>query len=125
MDITQPEHTAMAVFYDKEEIGSEGNTSAKSRVLDMFLMELMHRTGVEPTLRNLNKVFFAERPCPQMLLRPLIRSFRTCTRSEQCSGSATVSISPSTRGSGGKYLASDANAEYTAPGFENSLMTTM
>ena len=33
MEIAKPEHTAVAVFYDKEEIGSEGNTSAQSRFL--------------------------------------------------------------------------------------------
>jgi aspartyl aminopeptidase len=58
MDTDRPEHTAIAVFYDKEEIGSEGNTGAQSRFLELFLMNLMERAGIEPRSHNLNKIFF-------------------------------------------------------------------
>ena len=51
MKITKPIHTCVAVFYDKEEIGSEGNTSAKSVALDQFLMELMQKTGINPSVK--------------------------------------------------------------------------
>ncbi|MDQ1240129.1 MAG: hypothetical protein QG577_2315, partial [Thermodesulfobacteriota bacterium] len=37
VETDQPEYTSVAVFYDKEEVGSEGNTSAKSRVFEGFL----------------------------------------------------------------------------------------
>lgn len=37
-----PEKTAVALFVDKEEIGSTGSTGAKSEILPYFLMELAH-----------------------------------------------------------------------------------
>ncbi len=36
-----PDNTAIACFFDKEEIGSEGNTSAQSRFLENFVAELL------------------------------------------------------------------------------------
>ena len=34
LDVQEPEHTCVALFYDKEEIGSEGNTGARSFLLN-------------------------------------------------------------------------------------------
>ncbi len=46
----QPEQTSIALFMDKEEIGSDGNTGAKSRLLELILYDLSRHTQekIEP-----------------------------------------------------------------------------
>lgn len=43
-DINECERTSIAFLYDKEEIGSEGNTGAQSRLYELFLMQLVKKT---------------------------------------------------------------------------------
>ncbi len=114
METAKPEHTAVAVFYDKEEIGSEGNTSAKSRVLEMFLMELMQLTGIEPSLRNLNKVFFNGKALSADVTAAMDSSYPDVYEKRNTARMGYGINLTKYTGSGGKYLASDANAEYTA-----------
>lgn len=52
-DITECERTAVAFLYDKEEIGSEGNTGAQSRLYELFLMQL-----VKKCLNNYDEVLY-------------------------------------------------------------------
>lgn len=42
------EHTGITFLFDKEEIGSEGNTGAKSRVYEHFLYELYAKQAEQP-----------------------------------------------------------------------------
>lgn len=43
-DISECERTSVAFLYDKEEIGSEGNTGAQSRLYELFLMQLVKKS---------------------------------------------------------------------------------
>jgi aspartyl aminopeptidase len=45
LDVQEPEHTCLALFYDKEEIGSEGNTSAQNCLLHEVVETLLERQG--------------------------------------------------------------------------------
>ena len=49
-----PHYTAVIGLFDKEEIGSAGNTSAKSNWLKFIINDIMVRTGIPETLTNLN-----------------------------------------------------------------------
>lgn len=112
LETAEPEHTAVAIFYDKEEIGSEGNTSAKSRLLEMFLMKLMHYTGVEPSPVNLHTVYFNGKALSADVaagLDPTYPDVHDKLNSPRLG--CGINIKKYT-GSGGKYMASDANAEY-------------
>ena len=55
---TDPEHTQMALFWDKEEIGSEGATSARSMFFEYTLQELLET--LEPGSR-LSRVLASSR----------------------------------------------------------------
>lgn len=44
LDIPTPQHTAVALFFDKEEIGSNGNTGMESRTFENFMAELLAKT---------------------------------------------------------------------------------
>jgi aspartyl aminopeptidase len=114
METEKPEHTAVAIFYDKEEIGSEGNTSAKSRVLEMFVMDLMDRTGIEPTSRNLHKVFFGSKALSADVTAAIDPTYPDVyEKLNSAKLGYGINLTKYT-GSGGKYMASDANAEYAA-----------
>jgi len=52
-DIEMPEKTAIALFVDKEEIGSVGNTGMQSRILEETLYELLKITGQEASIYKL------------------------------------------------------------------------
>ena len=54
-EIEQPQTTALALFLDKEEIGSEGNTSAKSRFLEEMVAEIFKHSNTDCTDRELSQ----------------------------------------------------------------------
>ncbi len=56
LDIKKPEKTAVALFVDKEEIGSEGATGAKSKFIESIIYETINKTG---KAADLHKVFAA------------------------------------------------------------------
>lgn len=43
LDLVAPKHTAFCLFTDREEVGSMGNTGARSRFFENVLAELIHR----------------------------------------------------------------------------------
>lgn len=53
LEVKKPRKTSVALFYDKEEIGSEGNTSAKSQFMDQFVSELLFLKGEDTSERTL------------------------------------------------------------------------
>lgn len=114
VETDKPAHAAVAVFYDKEEIGSEGNTGAQSRFLEMFLMDLMAKVGIAPTSHNLNKVFFNGKAFSADVNAAFDPTYvDVFEKRNACKLGFGVTIEKYT-GHGGKYMASDANAEYAA-----------
>jgi aspartyl aminopeptidase len=114
METVEPEHSAIAVFYDKEEIGSEGNTSAKSKVLEMFLMDLMHVSGAEPSTRNLHSCCFNSKALCADVAAALDPTYSDVYEKRNCAQLGYgISLTKYT-GHGGKYMASEANAEYVS-----------
>ncbi len=114
LEITQPEHTGVAIFYDKEEIGSEGNTSAKSRLLEMFLMELLEYTGMEPSQANLHRVCFNGKGLSADVAAGLDPTYPEVHEKRNSPRIGCGLNLKKYTGSGGKYMASDANAEYAS-----------
>jgi aspartyl aminopeptidase len=55
LDISSPMRTAIALFFDKEEIGSEGSTGAKSNFLEDFFSDLLFISGSNTDSRTLRK----------------------------------------------------------------------
>lgn len=46
LELGTPEKTALCIMTDKEEIGSEGNTGMTSQNFEMFMMDLLEKTGI-------------------------------------------------------------------------------
>ncbi|MFH1113919.1 MAG: aminopeptidase [Pseudomonadota bacterium] len=114
LETADPEYTGVAVFYDKEEIGSEGNTGAKSRLLEMFLMELLEYTGMEPSQANLHRVCFNGKGLSADVAAGLDPTYPDVHEKRNSPGIGYGINLKKYTGSGGKYMASDANAEYAS-----------
>lgn len=56
-DARQPEHTAVVVLVDKEEVGSAGNTGARSNFLPRVVAELLEKQGKSASAAAIAKVF--------------------------------------------------------------------
>lgn len=103
--------TMVAIFSDKEEIGSVGNTGMRSEVFDLFVNEILTKKG-ENTPGAINKTY-----CNSMMLSADVGAGvdpNYQSASEQNNASFIgygVELNKYT-GSGGKSGASDANAEF-------------
>lgn len=114
LEVEEPEYTNVLLFMDREEIGSEGNTSAKSRVFERFVYELIKKQGLSPT--------------PDVF-------FEVMANTKAISADVTAGIDPNYvevhdklndakmgfgiavnryTGHGGKYMANEAHAEFLA-----------
>ena len=111
MDIKVPSKTVVALIVDKEEIGSVGNSSMSSDAFDMFVNKLIRKTNSDV---DRLEVYYNS--------KMLSADVSTCAdpNYEEVSDiknanilGCGISIEKYT-GSGGKYDASDANAEYVS-----------
>ena len=113
MELKNVKNTAICILADKEEIGSMGNTGMESHMFDFFISEILNKLGVNrPNL--LDKVFCFSK----MLSSDVDAAFDPIyanVSDKYNSGFVGKGISLNKyTGSGGKYDASDANAEYVA-----------
>lgn len=108
-----PEKTSVCIIADKEEIGSMGNTGMESHAFDTFITYLLNKTG-ENRVNLLEKVFCNSKMLSadvDACLDPIYAN--VSDRLNAAYMGYGVGINKYT-GSGGKYEASDANAEYLA-----------
>jgi aspartyl aminopeptidase len=114
LDACSPRRCCVAIFCDKEEIGSEGNTGMKSNFLKLFLYELLEAFGVSPTDFALEKTLFNSKAISADVNGAINPAFQDVhERQNACFLGHGVCISKYT-GHGGKIGASDAHAEYVA-----------
>ncbi len=114
LGISQPKHTAITIFYDKEEIGSEGNTSAKSNFLEMMLLQLMSHTGIEPSLLNLHKMLVNSKGLSADVTAGIDPNYQDVHEKRNAAKLGYGIGFKKYTGHGGKYMASDANSEHAA-----------
>ncbi len=110
--ISTPRTTALALFLDKEEIGSEGNTGAKSRFLEEMVASLLRSRGekVEDTvLRETLMNAHAISADVNAAMDPDYQEVHEKRNAARLGYGVCIS---KFSGSGGKYASSDANAEY-------------
>lgn len=108
-DIEAPARTTVCVFADKEEIGSCGNTGLQSKYLEYFIESVIEQQKGDRYGCMLNS---------RCLSADVNAAYDPTFSSVFDSANAThfnygVTVNKYT-GSGGKYSASDASAEYTA-----------
>jgi len=113
MDSKQPEYTSIVFLADKEEIGSEGNTGAKSNFIIDFIADLVDLEDINSSdkLRKIlrkSKVLSAD---VNAAINPLFSEVYEKQNSPKMGCGITVTKFTGARGKGG---ANDANAEYVA-----------
>lgn len=111
MEVKEPSKTVVALIVDKEEIGSIGNSSMSTETFDLFVDQLIKKTGSD---RERLDIYYHS--------KMLSADVSTCVDpnydevSDIKNGNILgcgVSLEKYT-GSGGKYNASEANAEYVS-----------
>ena len=112
LDVQEPEHTCLALFYDKEEIGSEGNTGARSFLLNEIVELLLERQGESPQARR--RVLMASKALSADVTGALDPDFPEVHEKRNAARMGYGVCFHKYGGSGGKYNTSDANAEYVA-----------
>ncbi len=106
--LNHPMHTAIALFVDKEEIGSEGNTTAQATI---FLRTLIHE--VDPKA-DIDTVLLHSRTISADVNSAVTPNYTEVFELKNASSlGCGVAMSKYT-GHGGKYAANDASAEYIA-----------
>jgi aspartyl aminopeptidase len=106
--ITKPSHTAIALFVDKEETGSEGDTTAQDTT---FLRSLIHK--VDPKA-DIDTVLLHSQTLSADVNSAVTPNYTEVFELKNASSlGCGVAMSKYT-GHGGKYSANDASAEYVA-----------
>ncbi len=109
LDATAPEYTAVTIFADREETGSDGNTGMNSAFLQNVVSALIEPYGVPLWLvLSKSKCFSADVNSAYDPTFANVSEFRNASRL----GYGTV-VTKYT-GSGGKYSTSEASAEFMA-----------
>jgi aspartyl aminopeptidase len=112
IDIKNPQKTTLVLFVDKEEIGSDGATGAKSRFLESVLADLMIDNGQKPFYHEIQNILMNSRALSGDVNGALDPDFQDVHEKRNAARLGYGICMSKFTGSGGKYGASDANAEY-------------
>ncbi|MEW6262398.1 MAG: aminopeptidase [Thermodesulfobacteriota bacterium] len=108
----QTDHTLAAVFVDKEEIGSDGATGARTRHLEALAADLLEKSGQAPTSAAVRKTLMNTKAISADVEGALDPDYQEV---HEKNNAARLGYGPClTRytGGGGKYGASEAPAEF-------------
>lgn len=112
IDIKNPQKTALVLFVDKEEVGSDGATGAKSRFLESVLADLMIANGKEPLYHEIHKILMNSRALSADVNGALDPDFQDLHEKRNAARLGYGICLTKFTGAGGKYGSNDANAEY-------------
>jgi len=113
-ELKTTETTAVALFIDKEEIGSDGSTGAKSRFLEDFVADLFNVTGEQPSGAALRSCLMSSRALSADVNGALDPDYQDVHEKRNAARIGYGVCITKFTGSRGKYGSSDANAEYMA-----------
>ncbi|MCX5812514.1 MAG: aminopeptidase [Proteobacteria bacterium] len=107
-----PRRPCLAIFADKEEIGSEGSTGIQSAFLQMTLYDILEGMGIKADEALIRKMLFKSKALSADVNGALNPTYQDVHEKQNaCYLGRGICISKFT-GHGGKVGASDANAEY-------------
>jgi aspartyl aminopeptidase len=111
-DLKQAVNTAVVLFVDKEEIGSDGATSAKSKFIESVILNLLIKMGKKPSLFEVHKILSASRALSADGNAALDPDYQEVHEKGNAARIGYGGCLTKFTGHGGKYGANDANAEY-------------
>jgi aspartyl aminopeptidase len=109
-----PSWPALAVFVDKEEIGSEGNTGAQSHFIEVFLEDLLEGLGLAESGKLIRRLLFQSKAISADVNGAVNPNWQEMHEKQNaCYLGGGICVTKFT-GHGGKVGANDAHAEYVA-----------
>lgn len=112
LDTNKPKRTSIALFYDKEEIGSEGNTGAKSRFFEDFISDLMDKENYGTSERELRKTLMRSSMLSADVNAAIEPDYQDVHEKRNAARLGYGICITKFTGSGGKSGANDASAEF-------------
>ncbi len=107
-----PDKTALVVFVDKEEIGSDGATGAKSKFLESVMYDLMSVKGTTPSARGAYEILLRSRALSADVNGAIDPDYQEVHEKRNAARLGYGVCVTKFTGHGGKYAANDASAEY-------------
>jgi aspartyl aminopeptidase len=112
LSLADPPRTVIALFVDKEEIGSEGNTGAQSLFLERITRTLIERSGLAVTEALLQEVLSNSKALSADVESALDPNYPEVHEKQNAGKIGYGVCLEKFTGSRGKAAASDARAEY-------------
>ncbi len=114
LELEEPPYTALACFFDKEEIGSDGSTGAKSRFFELVVSNIIELQDKEPNVSNNLEALSNSRAISADVNGALDPDYQEVHEKRNAARIGYGICVTKFTGSGGKYSSSDAHAEYLA-----------
>ncbi|MFZ5587509.1 MAG: aminopeptidase [Thermodesulfobacteriota bacterium] len=114
LELKNPAVPCLAIFYDKEEIGSEGMSGAQSRWLEHLVAGLLEAGGEKADYLTVSRVLAKSRALSADVNAALDPDYPEVHDKTNAARMGYGVCLTKYTGHGGKYGASDANAEYVA-----------
>ncbi len=114
LNLKDPEYSTLVVFMDKEEIGSDGNTGAKSRFLEKLVFDFLKMYGVSPSGDTVLETFLRSRAISGDVTAGMDPHYMEVHEKLNDARMGYGVVLTKYTGHGGKYMANDAHAEYMA-----------
>jgi len=108
----KPKQNAVCLFFDKEEIGSEGNTGAKSRFFEDFVSDILEIEGIQSNERTLRKILFNSLMLSGDVNAGIEPDYQDVHEKRNAAKLGYGVCVTKFTGTGGKSGSSDASAEY-------------
>ncbi len=112
LDVKNPKYTAISFFYDKEEIGSDGNVGAQSNFLEYVLEKVYSMINPNYTHTEFLDVLYNSRAISadvSAAINPIYKSVHDIQNAAKAGYGIVIS---KYTGHGGKYGSSEATAEF-------------
>ncbi len=114
IDIKTPSRTSIIILYDKEEIGSVGNTAAGSTFLESFMCDILSKIYPDYTNEDRRSMIENSRGISGDVSAGVNPSFKGVHEMNNAAKLGYGIVVTKFTGAGGKYSANDAHAEYMA-----------
>ncbi len=114
LGVKNPAVTCVSLLVDKEEIGSDGSTGAKSRFLEQLTATLLEAAGEKASYLNVTRALAETRAISADVNAAFDPDFPEVHEKRNAAYLGYGVTLTKYTGSGGKYGASDANPEYLA-----------
>lgn len=112
--VRDPKRSCLAIFADKEEIGSEGATGIQSHFLQVFLDDIVNGMGLEADDSIIRKILYDSKALSADVNGAVNPTFQEVHEKQNASYLGRGPCLTKFTGHAGKVGASDANAEYVA-----------